>query len=201
MLAPLCATSDRPRKAPGEGRTKGTDVLKHCPWRVIRTSRGTTPDRSGAPSQSTQPTETGPDQARLSTRPGGNAQDSRALVAGVLRLLVRADDRAPQRTRHRACRLHSQGPGPRASDLGALHRTSHLRRTGELARAQAALERTQRIAEELGQPTLQWFSTFHAATWELLHGELAAAQRLAERSRRRATASSTFSQEPPSSSR
>ena len=52
---------------------------------------------------------------------------------------------------------------------------------GELARAQAALERTQRIAEELGQPTLKWFSTFHAASWELLHGDLAAAQRLAER--------------------
>ena len=52
---------------------------------------------------------------------------------------------------------------------------------GELARAQAALERTQRVAEELGQPTLRWFSTFHAATWELLHGDLAAAQRSAER--------------------
>ena len=52
---------------------------------------------------------------------------------------------------------------------------------GELARARAALERTQRVAEELGQPTLRWFSTFHAAAWGLLHGDLAAAQRSAER--------------------
>ena len=52
---------------------------------------------------------------------------------------------------------------------------------GELARAQAALDRMQRIAEELGQPTLRWFSAFETAAWQLLHGDLAAAQRLAER--------------------
>jgi len=52
---------------------------------------------------------------------------------------------------------------------------------GELARAQAALQRCQRIAEELGQPTLRWFSTSHVASWELLHGDLEAAQRSAER--------------------
>ena len=52
---------------------------------------------------------------------------------------------------------------------------------GELARAQAALERGQRIAEELGQPTLKWFSTFQTATWQLLHGDPVAAERSAER--------------------
>jgi tetratricopeptide (TPR) repeat protein len=52
---------------------------------------------------------------------------------------------------------------------------------GELARAQAALDRMQRIAEELGQPTLKWFSTFQTATWELLHGDPVAAERSAAR--------------------
>ncbi len=52
---------------------------------------------------------------------------------------------------------------------------------GEFDHAQAALERAQRIAEELGQPTLKWFSTFQTATWELLHGDLVAAERSAER--------------------
>ena len=39
----------------------------------------------------------------------------------------------------------------------------------------------QRIAEELGQPTLKWFSAFLTAAWRLLRGELAAAERSAER--------------------
>ena len=37
------------------------------------------------------------------------------------------------------------------------------------------------IAEDLGQPTLKWFSTFHTATWQLLRGDPAAAERSAER--------------------
>ncbi len=52
---------------------------------------------------------------------------------------------------------------------------------GELARAEAALERMQRIAEELGQPTLKWFATYQTAALELLRGDLAAGERLAER--------------------
>jgi class 3 adenylate cyclase/tetratricopeptide (TPR) repeat protein len=52
---------------------------------------------------------------------------------------------------------------------------------GELDHALAALERAQRIAEEVGQPTLRWFSTFQTAAWQLLHGDLAAAERSAER--------------------
>jgi hypothetical protein len=69
----------------------------------------------------------------------------------------------------------------------ALHWWAHAVEThayaeqGELARAAVARERSQRIAEALGQPTLRWFSMFNAATWELLHGDLVAAQRSAER--------------------
>jgi AAA ATPase domain len=52
---------------------------------------------------------------------------------------------------------------------------------GELERGQAALEHAQRIAEELGQPTLSRFATHHAAALELLRGDLAGGERLAER--------------------
>jgi hypothetical protein len=52
---------------------------------------------------------------------------------------------------------------------------------GEFARAQAALEREQLIAEELGQPTLRWFATWDPGAWELSHGDLLAGERLAER--------------------
>ena len=52
---------------------------------------------------------------------------------------------------------------------------------GELARAQAALERMQRIAEDLGQPTLKWLATYETAAFQLLRGDLAAGERLAER--------------------
>jgi class 3 adenylate cyclase len=52
---------------------------------------------------------------------------------------------------------------------------------GELARAQDALERMQRIAEELGQPTLRWIATYQAAALKLLCGDLAAGDGLLER--------------------
>jgi class 3 adenylate cyclase len=52
---------------------------------------------------------------------------------------------------------------------------------GEFEGLQDALRREQLIAEELGQPTLRWVATWHAAAWQLLHGDLAAAERLAER--------------------
>src|SRR5262249_42170752 len=37
------------------------------------------------------------------------------------------------------------------------------------------------IAEELGQPTLQWFVGLRTAGWELMHGDLVAGERAAER--------------------
>jgi tetratricopeptide (TPR) repeat protein len=41
------------------------------------------------------------------------------------------------------------------------------------------LERWQAIAEQFGQPTLQWFSMYVSAGWELLHGHLDVGERLA----------------------
>jgi class 3 adenylate cyclase len=69
-----------------------------------------------------------------------------------------------------------------ALELWAHDRAFHAyTERGEFAPAQAALEREQRIAGELGQPTLEWFVTWHAAARELLRGDLAAGERLAER--------------------
>jgi class 3 adenylate cyclase len=63
------------------------------------------------------------------------------------------------------------------------HATEHhvCTERGELPRARAAVESQQRIAAELSQPTLKWFAEFAAAAVKLLHGDLAAAERLAER--------------------
>jgi class 3 adenylate cyclase/tetratricopeptide (TPR) repeat protein len=52
---------------------------------------------------------------------------------------------------------------------------------GDLERAKLALEQLQMIAHELDQPTVNWFATFSAAGWELMHGGLVAGERLAER--------------------
>ena len=52
---------------------------------------------------------------------------------------------------------------------------------GEFDRATDALTREQRLAEELGQPTLRWLACAHTATVELRRGNLAEAERLAER--------------------
>ena len=52
---------------------------------------------------------------------------------------------------------------------------------GELAQAQAALERMQEIAAELGQPQVNWAVAFQTAALKLLRGELAAGERLVER--------------------
>ena len=51
---------------------------------------------------------------------------------------------------------------------------------GELERARDALERTQLAAEELGQPALKWAALFTNAAWHLMHGDLAAGERLVE---------------------
>src|SRR5262249_7106301 len=52
---------------------------------------------------------------------------------------------------------------------------------GELARAHVEHEQARAIAEELGQPTLQWLVGFRTAGWELMHGDLVAGERAAER--------------------
>jgi class 3 adenylate cyclase len=52
---------------------------------------------------------------------------------------------------------------------------------GELARAQAAVERMQKFAVELGQPYVNWAVAFQTAALKLLRGELAAGERLVER--------------------
>jgi class 3 adenylate cyclase len=52
---------------------------------------------------------------------------------------------------------------------------------GELQRASAELERERVMAEQLGDPTGRWVSSYHAAAFELLRGDLAGAERLAAR--------------------
>jgi len=52
---------------------------------------------------------------------------------------------------------------------------------GDLEPAKLALEQLQLLAHELDQPTVNWFATFNAAGWELMHGDLVAGERLAER--------------------
>ncbi len=50
---------------------------------------------------------------------------------------------------------------------------------GEFDRATDALRREQRLAEELGQPTLRWLTCVHTAMVELRQGNLAEGERLA----------------------
>jgi tetratricopeptide (TPR) repeat protein len=52
---------------------------------------------------------------------------------------------------------------------------------GEIERASAAIRREQQVADELGQPTLVWLASVHGATQDLLRGDLATGERLAER--------------------
>src|SRR5580704_2852609 len=49
---------------------------------------------------------------------------------------------------------------------------------GDLERAKVALEQLQLIAHELDQPTMKWLTTYTTAGWELMHGDLVAAERL-----------------------
>ncbi len=51
---------------------------------------------------------------------------------------------------------------------------------GDLERAKVALEQWQLIAHELDQPTMNWLTTYTTAGWELMHGDLAAGERLFE---------------------
>ena len=52
--------------------------------------------------------------------------------------------------------------------------------TATLTEARDAAEHAHALADQLGQPTLLWFNCFQRAALELLHGDLAAAERLAE---------------------
>ncbi|HEY5192562.1 MAG TPA: hypothetical protein VIJ39_01660 [Solirubrobacteraceae bacterium] len=51
---------------------------------------------------------------------------------------------------------------------------------GDLERAKLAHEQLQLIAHELDQPTMNWLTTYTTAGWELMHGDLVAAERLFE---------------------
>jgi hypothetical protein len=71
--------------------------------------------------------------------------------------------------------------GDPAVEFGAAELAfSVLVERGELPRAHAELERQRAVADELGQPTLQWFAAYFAAGWELMHGRLAAGERCTE---------------------
>jgi class 3 adenylate cyclase len=65
--------------------------------------------------------------------------------------------------------------------IAAQHEPHVCVERGELARAQAALERSNRIAADLGHPTLVWVSEFMTAALKLLQGDLVAGEGLAER--------------------
>ncbi len=67
-----------------------------------------------------------------------------------------------------------------AVDVGVQeHLTQLYAERGELAQARAAAERWRKFADELGQPTPRWVSTYMLAGLELLHGRLADGERLA----------------------
>jgi class 3 adenylate cyclase len=68
-----------------------------------------------------------------------------------------------------------------AIDVGVQeHMTQLFAERGELARARTKVERWRELAEELGQPTPRWLSTYMLAGLELLHGRLTVGERLAE---------------------
>jgi class 3 adenylate cyclase len=52
---------------------------------------------------------------------------------------------------------------------------------GQIPRAAAALGRMQDASEELGQPTLRWFATWHTASWQLVRDDLEIAEGTLER--------------------
>ena len=71
--------------------------------------------------------------------------------------------------------------GDPAVDMGVLeHLTQVEAERGELAHACTAAERWRELADELGQPTPRWLSTYELAGLELLHGRLTVGERLAE---------------------
>jgi class 3 adenylate cyclase len=50
----------------------------------------------------------------------------------------------------------------------------------DLVAAQAARERAESIAQDLGQPSLRWFATVYGAGWAFMRGELSEGERLSE---------------------
>jgi class 3 adenylate cyclase len=67
-----------------------------------------------------------------------------------------------------------------AVDVGVQEHLTQLHaERGELAHARAAVERWRELADELGQPTPRWVSTYMLAGLELLHGRLAVGEHLA----------------------
>ena len=67
-----------------------------------------------------------------------------------------------------------------AVDVGVQEHLTQLHaERGELAHAHTAVERWRGFADELGQPTPRWVSTYMLAGLELLHGRLAVGERLA----------------------
>jgi tetratricopeptide (TPR) repeat protein len=68
----------------------------------------------------------------------------------------------------------------RALEFWALYLAQHVSfETGDFAQAQLLVDRQQEVAVALAQPTLSWIALVHAAAWELVKGDLVAAERLA----------------------
>jgi class 3 adenylate cyclase len=70
---------------------------------------------------------------------------------------------------------------PALRHLAALIELHVCAEQGQLARAQSALDRMQRLTAELGHPTRTWQTEFATAALKLLRGDLVAGERLAER--------------------
>jgi class 3 adenylate cyclase len=77
-------------------------------------------------------------------------------------------------------RLASELGDPAVEEIAQAHLYSACVERGEFERADAALQRWRAHAEEGGQPTERWFSTFQHAGLELLRGHLDIGESLAE---------------------
>jgi tetratricopeptide (TPR) repeat protein len=80
-------------------------------------------------------------------------------------------------------RASAQAAGDPALEFGAASAELHVMvESGEMARAQAAIERRGAIADRVGEPTMRWFTAYSSTTcMALLRGQLAEAERHAER--------------------
>ena len=113
------------------------------------------------------------------------AASDRRTLAEVLRNIVEAV-RAPDTLAWRLglgeelvdCAAEVGDPALRISAHTSLFNTCVEQ--GDLDRAKLALERATLLAHELDQPTLNWFSMFNRAGWELIHGDLVASEPLFE---------------------
>jgi class 3 adenylate cyclase len=122
------------------------------------------------------------DEAISLARGVGDARTLAEVLRPVLFASLSAETLEPRTALARELCDHAATLGDPALQLWAhaIQGDVYIERC-ELARAQVEHEQARAIAEELGQPTLQWLVGFRAAGWELMHGDLVAGERVAER--------------------